>query len=327
MAAAPSGFRRVAPAFALFFLSPFVAECLLGDFSINAILPYLFVAPAYGGGALLIRELARRTHRGWPTMLAWALAYGLLEEGILIQTLFNPNYLGLHLLASGWVPALGIGMWWTPFVLTLHMVWSISTPIALMEGLYPDRRESPWLGTLGLSVTFVLFVLGSLVMHVFTVKMDKFHASAPQLLTVWVLIVAFAALGLRFGRELSKRSGAVPAPLIVGIASYLLGIAFMRDNRLMPGWPLAGLQWVLLFGGAALLLLWGRRESWTPRHILAAAGGALLTYATTAFGQPPVVGGKGPIALLSHLVFGAIAIWLFTVALKKQPAEISAIPN
>jgi hypothetical protein len=52
--------RRAAPAIALFFLSPLVAEFLLGDFTILQ-LPYLFLlAPAYGGAAVLIREVSRR---------------------------------------------------------------------------------------------------------------------------------------------------------------------------------------------------------------------------------------------------------------------------
>ncbi|MDG3006177.1 hypothetical protein [Paludisphaera mucosa] len=39
------------------------------------------------------------------------------------------------------MPALGIGVLWTLFVLTLHTVWSISVPITLFEALTP-RRET-----------------------------------------------------------------------------------------------------------------------------------------------------------------------------------------
>jgi hypothetical protein len=34
-------------------------------------------------GALLIREVARRTGCGWPTIVVLALAFGVLEEGLL----------------------------------------------------------------------------------------------------------------------------------------------------------------------------------------------------------------------------------------------------
>jgi hypothetical protein len=73
--------RRVAPAVALFFLSPLVAEFLLGDFGLGALFVLIGLAPMYGGGAIVIREVVRRTGRGWPSIVLLALAYGVLEEG------------------------------------------------------------------------------------------------------------------------------------------------------------------------------------------------------------------------------------------------------
>src|SRR5690348_15573402 len=82
--------RRVAPALGLFLLAPLVGEYLLGNVAISQLIALAFLAPLYGGGALLIREVARRTGRGWPMMVLLALAYGLLEAGMLDQSLFNP---------------------------------------------------------------------------------------------------------------------------------------------------------------------------------------------------------------------------------------------
>lgn len=45
--------KRVAPAIALFFIAPLVAEYLLGDIPINLLFALIFLAPMYGGGALL----------------------------------------------------------------------------------------------------------------------------------------------------------------------------------------------------------------------------------------------------------------------------------
>jgi hypothetical protein len=84
--------RRLAPVFALFFLSPLVAEFFLGDFPVVLLFLIIVFAPMYGGGALLIRELARRTGRGWPTMVLLALAFGVLQEGLLTESLFNKDY-------------------------------------------------------------------------------------------------------------------------------------------------------------------------------------------------------------------------------------------
>jgi len=95
--------RRLLPATGLFLGAPLIAEFLLGNFSITAIGTLGVLAPMYGGGALMIREAARRSRRGWPSIFLLALAYGILEEGLLMQSLFNPNFLGLdqHLLQSG----------------------------------------------------------------------------------------------------------------------------------------------------------------------------------------------------------------------------------
>src|SRR5580698_4911022 len=177
-----SGFSRIAPAIGLFFIAPLVAEYLLGDIPIKMLWALVILAPMYGGGALLIREVARRTGRGWPSIFVLAFVYAVFEEAFTTQTLFNPNYLHLnmHLLAPAYIPALGIGMWWTIFVLTLHTVWSISTSIALVEALVPDRATTPWLGGIGLSVVGVLFVLASVASTAHEIKQDHFVASMRQ---------------------------------------------------------------------------------------------------------------------------------------------------
>lgn len=140
--------RRVLPAIGLFFLSPLVAEYLLGDLPITGLAGLIVLAPLYGGGAVLIRELCRRRGWGWPSMIILALAYGVGEEGLLTQSLFNPDWGGRHLNAYGFIPGLGIGGPWTLFVLTLHMVWSIAVPIAFAELLTPNAAaHRGWVGS------------------------------------------------------------------------------------------------------------------------------------------------------------------------------------
>jgi len=51
---------------------------LLGNISIEGIWGLLLLAPLYGCGALLIREVARRTGRGWDAAHGLALAGGAL---------------------------------------------------------------------------------------------------------------------------------------------------------------------------------------------------------------------------------------------------------
>jgi len=86
--------RRIAPALGLFILSPVVGEFLLGNVSIDALPIGLVMSPMYGGGAVIIREVARRAGKGWPTMFLLALASAAIEEGLVCQTLFNPHSFG-----------------------------------------------------------------------------------------------------------------------------------------------------------------------------------------------------------------------------------------
>ena len=110
--------KHVGAAVGLFFLAPLVAEFLLGNLPIKLLPALVVLAPMYGGGALLIRETVRRMGRGWPSILLLALAFGILEEAFATQSLFNPDYLGMHmgLLKAAYIPALKMGGWWTIFV-------------------------------------------------------------------------------------------------------------------------------------------------------------------------------------------------------------------
>src|SRR5262245_65192676 len=57
--------RRYIPLVVLFALSPLVAEVLLGATTLSQIGGLLPTSLLYGGGAVLIRELARRRSAGW----------------------------------------------------------------------------------------------------------------------------------------------------------------------------------------------------------------------------------------------------------------------
>src|SRR5580698_8356718 len=222
--------KRAAPAIALFFVAPLVAEFLLGNLPINLILALILLAPLYGGGALLIREVIRRSGRGWPTILVLAFAYAVFEEAFTTQTLFNPNYLHLNLglLNPAYIPALGIGAWWTVFVLTLHTVWSISVSIGLVEALVPERATTPWLKGLGLTVTSILFVLAAIATTAHQIKTSHFMASTAQFCaSAVVCVVAIVAAFLLPARPAPRIPGLVPGPWLIGAAALLAGSIFL----------------------------------------------------------------------------------------------------
>jgi hypothetical protein len=314
--------RRVAPAVGLFFLAPLVAEFLLGNLPITLLSALLVLAPMYGGGALLIREAVRRAGRGWPTILVLGLGFGVLEEAFATQSLFNPDYLklGMRLLEPAYLPSLGIGAWWTVFVLTLHIVWSIATPIALVEALAGDRASTPWLRRAGLAVTFVLFVSGVVATTAFTVQGDSFVPSPTQfassgIVCVVLVVIAFA---MRPSTGTARVPGSVPSFWLVGAGAFGACSGFLLIPNIW-GWWAVGAYILLDLVAITAVARWSRCSGWDERHRLVLAGAATLAYAWHAFPQVPVVGGADPATdLAGNTVFALAAVVLLLVAARKN---------
>jgi len=321
----------VVPAVGLFVLSPLIAEYLLGNVSISALGYLLLFAPLYGAGALLVREITRRSGRGWPTMILLGFAYALVEEGLATQTLFNPSYQGFDLLSIAHIEALGMGAWWTLFVLTLHTVWSTSVSIALVEALARGRRTTPWLGRTGLSITAVLFVLGAIIIAYGSYFEEAFIASPVQLIGTGVAIIAVivAAFGVR-PRPGAPDDRPAPKPGLVATVALSSSSLLMGSSLLLPeqrsaaDWLLVCCYLGLYAVVITLVVRWSRRDGWDERHRLALAGGALLTYAWYAVPARPVVGATGQIDLVGNTVFAIGAIILLAAAVFRQRRHVDA---
>jgi hypothetical protein len=328
--------RAVRPALGLFVLAPLVGEYLLGNVSISALGYLLLFAPLYGAGALLVREITRRAGPGWPTMILLGLAYAIIEEGLLTQSLFNPSYGGFDLLATAHVEVLGMGAWWTLFVLTLHTVWSTGVSIALAEALAGRRRTTPWLGRVGLAVTATVFVVGGAGVAYGSRVEDDFVASPQQLLGAAAAVAVVAAAAFAVGRrEAPALDRAAPDPWLVGLTALAASSVFMGATFLLPepgsavDWVIVGLYLALYAVTIALVRGWsarrpevvGERAAWDDRHRLALAGGALLTYAWFGWPAQPVVGVTGSIDLIGNAVFSLGAIVLLLVAAARVRAQ------
>ena len=316
--------RRTLSAVGLFFLAPLVAEFLLGNLPITLLSSLIVLAPMYGGGALLVREVVRRTGRGWSSIFVLGLAFGIAEEAFMTQSLFNPDYLGLHahLLQPAYIPALGIGAWWTVFVLTLHTVWSISVSIALMESMVPERANKPWLGGVGLGLVTLLFVLASIAIAKYTVQHDATHfmASRIQFASSAVVLVVLVTVSFFMPkRGTSKSVGEAPSPWLVGAIALSASSLFIIFPVKWGWWAVA--VYLLLYVAMTLnVTSWARRSGWDSRHRLALAAGAAMTYAWHAFVQPPSAGGGGTTARIGNVVFAIAAVAVIGVAAKKTTA-------
>jgi len=307
--------RGIWPALALVFTAPLVAEFLLGNLPIKLLPALIVLAPMYGGGALLIREAVRRTGRGWPSILLLGMAYAIFEEAFTTQSLFNPNYLKLNLglLTPAYVPSLGIGAWWTLWMLMVHGIWSISTPIALVEACVPDRARTPWLGRVGMAVVGIVFLFGAVAMTLMSYKQDHFIASTAQFMGASVVVLGLAVLAFVMPkRQTIESAGPAPSPWMVGAVALLFGSAALFVPKEW-GWiavdELLGLDVVMLLA----VLTWSRRGGWGLKHQLALGAGAALAYGWHAFMQHPAVGGADVSVRIGNAIFlvGAVGLVWF----------------
>ncbi len=312
--------RRLAPAIGLFLLAPFVGEFLLGNITLEGLLLGVFLAPMYGGGAVLVRELARRYGGGWPTIALLACAYALIEEGPLDQLLWNDSYPGVDSFhTASYVPVLGTSVELIQTVLALHAVWSICVPIALVETFVHDRRTTPWLGRTGLIVVATIFTLGAV--FVFWGNYSEHHFVGPAvpqvLIGVVIVSLVIAAFAIR-SRRLPALDSPAPSPWRVGAAALVATSAYWVfagfGTSVWSEWAGIGLWCLVAGGGAVAISRWSRQRGWDARHRFALAAGATMTYVWLAFPMPPSDGAAATVDLVSNVVFGLIAVMVLVLA-------------
>ncbi|MFF0770452.1 hypothetical protein ACFYUK_16325 [Nonomuraea wenchangensis] len=316
--------KRLLPALGLFVLSPLAGEFLLGNLPVTALPALIVLAPLYGGGALLIRELARRKGAGWPGMVLLAVAYGVVEEGLLTRSLFDPHFAGMDLASYAWLPGVGVSAWWTTFVLGgVHAAGSVLAPIAVMEALVPSRAEEPWLGRPGLVVAGVLYVLGAAAT---ALNPDAYRASAGQLAGAAVVAALLVVLALRRPATLQERTakrapGAGPVlglTLVAGLAFWLAALTI----DVLGAWPAVAANVALYAAAYALVARWARRAGWGPEQRFALGAGWMLTYAWHSFPQPPALPATPAVDLAGNVAFAAAAVVLLAVAWSRvRPAR------
>lgn len=218
---------RIGAAVGLLLLSPICAEYLIGYDQIisnplDMLTGLLVLGPLYGTVAVLIREVARRTGRGWPTMLLLSAAFGLIQAGVIDQSLFNPDFVD----EASWdddrlptfVAGLGVSVKHVVGFVGGHVIWSFCAPIGVVESCVPRIADRPWLGRLGITVMIVLYGLGALV--IFKEHSKQFLATPAQFGTVGLFALALAvaafAIPRRFPAEGPTAEAAKAATRAVG---------------------------------------------------------------------------------------------------------------
>jgi hypothetical protein len=310
--------ERLPPLALLFFLAPWVGEYLLGNVPGTWLWALPFLAPMYGGGAILVREIAIRGGLAWPGILLLGAGYGLIEAGLVDQSLFNPGFMGLEFQAVTPVPALGISALNATAFIVGHAVWSIALPIAFTQFLFPRAAGRPWLGRPGLVVVTALYLIGCWIIFDDVRSTEGFMATPAQHVGAALAALACGGLALMSRRITGGPTIAPPRPLAMGVLGFVLSGAFVLAPE---SWTGFALKVVLLAVWAVAAWALTRHPGWTPRHSVAFAGGMLMTYAWLGPVLTTIVHGGGHIHYSWNAGFALLAAGLVALAFRRVSAR------
>ena len=261
-------FFRRHPVWLFLCFTPGIPEYLSGSTMVAGLATapavfFLFLAinlGLYGPGALLAREAFVRWRPGWAGVILLGSAYGLLEEGTGLSTLFNPHAQVVGGLGE-YGRFLGVNWVWTVGVLGVHIVYSVGLPILLLGLALPETRGRSLLSGRKVPIALAIYAADILLL----VAIVNYWRAAPGLLlAAAVLAVLFYAATRRLPHGTLDPTGEGPRlsprwffPLgFIFYPVFLLAVPGVMER--LSVWPPATIAVELLLGAA--LFLFVRRE-------------------------------------------------------------------
>lgn len=152
---------RWKPILTLLVLSPAIGELLSGSSPplqfFNPVF-FLLLVGLYGCGALLAREIVAARRLNAAGLLLLGAAYGIIEEGLMCKSFFNPHWTDTGFL-SVYGRAWGVNWVWAFGLTFYHMAISITAPVFITEALFYQRAREPWLRRRGRIIAGTAFGL------------------------------------------------------------------------------------------------------------------------------------------------------------------------
>jgi hypothetical protein len=323
-------FLKSHPVVCLLLLTPGIPEYLSSSSPINAIVlnppQFLFQILAnlglYGSGALLIHDARVRWNKGWVTVLLLGAAYGILEEGVALSTLFNPNADPVGSLGAygHW---LGVNWVWSAGIVPFHALWSIALPILLLGLALPETADRNLLSRRGTVAAFGILVIDVLLLMIIVYHASGYWMGGQILLLSLISIgglvwaarrVSAGALAVDYGAQ-----GPSERRLTILGISFFPVVLLSQGLGQGSGLP-AVVDFVLVILVQALYLRYVTRRNWRDRKrgMVALALGLIIPIA--------VFGVLAELALPMTL-FADVALVLFfrRLSAKYTPSDVRII--
>jgi len=299
--------RQTKAILALFFLSPFIGEMLSGSSP-----PLEFFSPfgltlmclLYGGGALIIRELTVIWGKGWISILLMAAAYGIIEEGLMVKSFFDPHWQDIGTLGE-YGRFLDVNWVWTTMLIAYHCVFSIAIPILLVNLAYPDQAGKRWLTDKGLrrlAYAFVAdIVFGFIFLTPYYPGPVEYSWAIGAVLVLFLLAKWVSPHPFDIGGRLARPRRFYFLGAFYGTGLFMSGWA-LPGNGVSPVVPMLSIAVLSAICFIAVLLWSDSGRQWDGRHQHALASGVLSFLIFMAL-------------VLQGAVFGMPIVAIFTIAL------------
>jgi hypothetical protein len=315
--------NRAGQAAVLMVLSPVCAEYLAGYDSstgdvVELLVGLLFFIPLYGFAAILIREGSRRAKLGWPGIVSFSAAFGLLQAGVIDQSIFSEGYRELEswseMTSGTLLPSIGISAYTALLFVGGHMIFSFCGPIALVESFRPETREQPWMGYFGLFVCSLLYVLVATLVLLDHLTTESSHASKNQVAGTSLVVVLLLVAPFFVGKSVTSEGQTHHRfrPLINVVVGLIGGSSLVL---IPPTWLGTVVSGTILLS----ITLWLARSGWSCGETAAIASGLLLSRAAWAFTYFPLFGDIPPFEKYAHnVVMFTIVLAVSYVAIKRS---------
>jgi hypothetical protein len=215
--------------------APLLTELASGNTPAHAFLNprvSLFLLMAYGLPVLIIREAALRRGLSLAGVFLLGLAYGILNEGLLAQTLLRFENVPINKF-DHYIYAAGFNFSWAVVIVPWHALFAVIFPIALVSYWFPACAKSSWLGK-----RVFLALTGILAAMILFIGMVRPPHPQMRAFILGMAVLAGVGCQVRRGNEGNSRSnmrGAIP--FLFGAAAYLvffLGTITLAAKRVQP---------------------------------------------------------------------------------------------
>jgi hypothetical protein len=315
---------RIGPILVLYLLSPLIAELLFASTPASRANQLILESAFYGSAVLLIREFVRRRSLGWFSIILLGVVFGILQECIFLQSVFNPHFLNLDL---SFGRSHGVNWVWAVVIIAYHAIWSIAIPIYISEMIFYEQKSLPWLNGFGIVFLSFLFLLTGFAFFIFFRRMSGYVASIGHFAGSGILVLFLIILSFRRPmRSFIKYTIQFRYGLFFSLCSFLFSFTWFAllsevfHQRLgMPPYMILLFCGLLLFAIIMIYYGWANHQ-WNDKHRFYLVLGAIVS--SMLFGLIILLQGNSKSDSYFQIVFIIITTVLLVLLKQKKIDKI-----